>query len=64
MNIDLDKTIGYDMAKQAGIGALHKTLASTSKQVLAQQIQKDLTMLVNQAINTLLRDPRSLAQRY
>lgn len=57
MNIDLSKTMGYDMAKRAGVAALHQTMTNTENAGISEQIQSDLTMLTNQAINTLLNAP-------
>lgn len=57
MNIDLNKTLGYDMASRAGIDALHKTLAAATGADVGEKIADDLTALSSQAINTLLKDP-------
>lgn len=57
MNVDLDKTLGYDLAKRNGIEALHKTLTRTQPADLGETIAADLTAMLNQAINTMLANP-------
>lgn len=57
MNIDLNKTLGYDMARRAGIDALHKTLAAATGANVGEKIATDLTAMTSQAVNTLLKDP-------
>lgn len=57
MNIDLDKTLGYDMGKRTGIEALHKTLTKTKPAALGETIAADLTTMINQAINTMIANP-------
>lgn len=57
MNIDLDKTLGYDMGKRTGIEALHKTLSRSTPAAMGDAIAADLTTMLNQAINTMLANP-------
>lgn len=38
MNIDLNKTMGYEMAKRAGVAALHQTMTSTESAGISEQI--------------------------
>lgn len=57
MNIDLNKTLGYDVASRTGINALHKTLATATRANVAEKIANDLTTITSQAVNTLLKDP-------
>jgi len=57
MNIDLNKTLGYDAGKRTGIDALHTTMTSTPPEKLAEKIAEDMTAILNQAVNTLLANP-------
>lgn len=57
MNIDLDKTLGFEAGTRAGVEALLKTAERTPPAGLAEQIAHDLTFLTNQAVNTLLANP-------
>ena len=57
MNIDLNKTLGFETASRAGVDALHKTLAATTGANVGAKIANDLTAMTSQAINTLLKDP-------
>ena len=57
MNIDLNKTLGYETASRAGIDALHKTLAAATGANVGGKIANDLTAMISQAVNTLLKDP-------
>jgi hypothetical protein len=57
MTIEIDKTLGHEAALRAGIEALHKTVARTPANELAEQISADMTFLVNQAINNYVANP-------
>lgn len=61
MNIDLNKTMFHDTAKESGIRALHLTLTGTQPPQLAEQIGNDLTAMLTQAVNTLLAAPEKPA---
>lgn len=57
MQIDLNKTLLHDTAKESGTHALHLTLTGTPTPQLAEQIGKDMTTMLTQAVNTLLAAP-------
>ena len=57
MNIDLDKTLGYETSHREGIFALHKTLAAATGGNVGEKIANDLTVMLSQAINAVLKEP-------
>ncbi len=56
MNIELEKTLGFEMAHDTGIAALHRTL-TTGGRPLGGAIAEDLTMMCSQAVNTAINSP-------
>jgi hypothetical protein len=57
MNITLTKTLGHDTGKRTGIDALNLTMTTAKQAKLAETIAADLTTMLTQAVNTLLKDP-------
>lgn len=57
MNIDLEKTLGHEIAKDRGVDVLRATFSKAPAGAIHKALAADLSQLMEQAVNALLNDP-------
>lgn len=56
MNLEIDKSIGFDFFRNSGKEVLFKTLSETPSNQIADVVRNDMTTFVSQALTQLAND--------